>query len=128
MLERHDEAAVELRRILDPAGEPLIQFYVTMFLGAADEGGGRPDAAVESYTRAAELYPTAQSPRIALSALARRRGNRERAWQAMEAAFALPASQSDRDDPWWTYIRQQGRDAEFLLRELRRPFEREAPR
>jgi tetratricopeptide (TPR) repeat protein len=127
MLERYEDAAVELRRVLDSADAPLIRFYASMFLGAADENTGTADAAVESYTHAAELYPTAQSPHVALSALARRRGDRAGAWRAMQRVFALPAEETERDDPWWTYVRQQGRDAELLLHELRTPFQRGAP-
>jgi hypothetical protein len=42
------------------------------------------DAAREAYTRAARLRPTAQTPRIALSELARRSGDREAAMREMQ--------------------------------------------
>jgi len=126
--ERYADAATELRKVVDQSGEPLIQFYASMFLGAAEEGLGRTADAVQSYERAATLYPTSQSPRVALSALARRTGNRQGAWTAMQQVFALPPTEPDRDDPWWSYIRQQGRDAEEQIEELRQLFDARAER
>ena len=61
---------------------------------------GQYDAAFDAYHRAAALSPTAQSPWLALSHLARRRGDRAAALRALQQVFDLP-SEPDRDDPWW---------------------------
>ena len=125
MLERYADAAVELRQAVASAAEPLLQYYASMFHGAAEEALGQSEDAVAAYSRAASLYPTSQSPRVALSALARRRGDRAGAWHAMQQVFGLPATEPSRDDPWWTYLNAQGRDADRWLEEVRRPFRRE---
>jgi hypothetical protein len=71
------------------------------------------------------LYPTAQSPLLALSSLARRRGDRAGVLGALQQLFALPANKRDRDDPWWTYHVEQARHADELLEQLCRPFRTE---
>jgi hypothetical protein len=93
-----------------------------LFLGAAEEGLGNDDNARASYLAASELFAAAQSPHLALSALARRRGDRAGALAAMERVFELPPTQPERDDPWWTYHLAHGRNANMLLEELRQPF------
>jgi hypothetical protein len=70
--------------------------------------------------RAASLYPTAQSPWLALSELARRRYDRPGALRAIDRLFALPADAGDRFDPWWTYQIAQARTADRLLDGVRR--------
>ena len=84
-------------------------------------------AAREAYVRAAAFYPRAQSPRLALSALATRMGDRKEALAAIEPLFRLPEAAAERDDPWWIYLDSAGRNADALLAEMRRPFERENP-
>ena len=119
---RHDEAAGELRQAAAAADEDLLRYFVALFLGAAEEALGNEERAAASYARAAELYPTAQSPHLALSALARRRGDRAGALDALQRTFDLSKVDSERQDPWWTYHLAHGRNAEALLAELRRPF------
>ena len=97
----------ELREALASAGEDLLRYYGELFLGAAEEALGRYDAAFDAYQRAAALYPTAQSPLLALSSLARRRGDRAGVLGALRQLFALPVEKPDRDDPWWTYHVEQ---------------------
>lgn len=119
---RHKEAVDELRPVVASADENLLQYYGLLFLGAAEEGLGNRDSARASYRAASELFATAQSPHLALSALARRRGDRASALAAMQRVFDLPRTQPERDDPWWTYHLAQGRYADLLLEELRQPF------
>ena len=52
----------------------LLLYYGNMFLGAEADALGLTDEARQAYERAGELYPLAQSPRLALSALAARSG------------------------------------------------------
>jgi hypothetical protein len=93
-----------------------------LFLGAAEEALGNYAASRVAFERASTLYPTAQSPLLALSELARRRGDRAGALGALRQVFALPAIESDRIDPWWKYQVAQARNADQLLDDLRRPF------
>jgi len=74
------------------------------------------------YERASTLYPRAQSPRLALSALAQRTGNRAEALRAIEPVLGRGEVDLG-DDPWWIYYRAQGRATDVLLAELRRRIE-----
>lgn len=122
LLERHAEAARHLRNALDVEGDPLLRYYGELFLGAAEERLGHADAAREAYGEAAALYPCAQSPYLAMSALARRLGDRATALKEMQTVFELQHADSPPDDPWWTYYKSQARNADDLLEELWRPF------
>ena len=83
----------------------------------------RYDAARQSYQQALELFPRAQSARIALSHLARQRSDREAALGLLLPTLsASPVGRQD-DDPWWDYHRGDGRHAEALLQQLRAPFQ-----
>jgi tetratricopeptide (TPR) repeat protein len=123
-LGRHNDAAEELRLAVAAIGDTdsLLRYYGDLFLGGEEEAIGRHDAARLSFEHAAALYPLAQSPWIALSQLARRRGDRPGALRAIEHVLALPAEAKERDDPWWTYHTAQARDADTLLQDLRKPF------
>jgi len=114
-------AESELRLALVSAQDELLQYYGDLFLGAVEEALGHFDAARASFERAAALYPTAQSPRLALSELARRQGDRGAALRAIQQVFELPPAPS-RDDPWWSYHVAQARDTDDLLEALRQPF------
>jgi Tfp pilus assembly protein PilF len=102
-LKRHDAAAEELRRaIADGAGEHLL-YLAHLFLGRAEEARGRDNAARAAFERASALYPNAQSPRLALSQMARRAGDRAAAQRELGAIAALPHDERSREDPWWLY-------------------------
>ena len=89
-----------------------LQLYLAeMFCGAAEEQLGRRDRAKASYARAAELYPDAPSPRLALSQLALSGNDHAVALEAVEHALQAAPGTRERDDPWWRYHDLQGRDA-----------------
>ena len=124
---RPGEAADRLRQALAliptaSADGPLLEYFGRLFLGDAEEALERSEAARASYERAAALYPLAQSPRLAISALERRSGNRDGALREIQRVFDLPARKGVDADPWWTYHEAQGRHADALLAELRKPF------
>lgn len=125
--ERPLHAADELRRTSAAVEEDVMKYFVSLFLGAAEEALGNYDAADRLYTAASALYPTAQSPHIARSALARRRGDRQGALRGIERVFRLAAAHPGSDDPWWTYDRAAGRNGDELIDELRRPFREAEP-
>lgn len=121
---RHDEARVRLARMLTLNGEvkqavpllepvplgtdPVLRYYHLLFLGRAYERTNRLGEARASFDAASRLFPTAQSPWLALSALAATAGDLE----ASRAALERVVSRTDPlDDPWWVYDECSGRDA-----------------
>ena len=128
-LSRVPHATQELRQALTLVDDDQLRYYGELFLGAEEEALGRFDAARDAYRRAAALFRSAQSPLVAVSQLAWRRGDRAGALAAIQKVFELPAAgDSGRDDPWWVYHVAQARNADQLLDALREPFRRAAPR
>ena len=80
---------------------------------------GHLDDAGRAYAAASEAYPRAQSPYLALSELATRRGDRSASIVQIQRLFDL---HDDHDDPWWSYRTVQAQHADDLLAQLRRPF------
>jgi tetratricopeptide (TPR) repeat protein len=102
-LGRHNEAVAELQAALATPADRRTQYYGALLLGAAQRHLGQREAARNSNERAAALYPHAQSPRLALSSLARAAGQRSAATRIL--VEALPAEQSESlRDPWWEYF------------------------
>src|SRR5262245_3146283 len=79
----HADAIVELRQALMLLDDEELRYDGELFAGTEEEALSRYDAAAELYEQAAARYPGAQSPLIALSQLARRRGDRAGALAAM---------------------------------------------
>jgi tetratricopeptide (TPR) repeat protein len=121
------DAAEVLRRANAAAPDDLMKYYAAMFLGGAEEALGNYDQADDLYSRASALYPNAQSPHVAHSQLARRRGDWAGAVAGIERVFELAAHYPDGDDPWWTYDIVAGRNAETLLDELKQMFREAQP-
>jgi tetratricopeptide (TPR) repeat protein len=122
-LGKRQESAAELRRAVADLTDAPLRYYANLFLGAAEEALGDRDAARVAYEQAAEGFPMAQSPLLALSQLARRSGDRRGALRAIDRLFALaPEDRGERDDPWWWYYVAQARDADALLEAMRQPF------
>ncbi len=84
-------------------------YLAELFLGREEEALGRRDEARRHYERAAELYPNAQSPRLALSRLARQTGDRASAQRALQTLASV--SDVDRADPWWLFYEPHKDDA-----------------
>jgi tetratricopeptide (TPR) repeat protein len=123
LLGKHAEAAAELRRAAADLADRQMLYYAGLFLGAEEEALGNRDTARVAYEQAAELFPTAQSPLLALSQLARRYGDRGGALRAIDRLFALPEADFDaHTEPWWLYYVAQARDADDLLEAMQRPY------
>jgi len=127
LLGRHQDGASELRRSASETEDALLLYYADLFLGQADLALGRLDEARSAFERAASWYPRAQSPRLALSQLARQVGDRAGALAAMEHVLDLPAAEGEREDPWWYYNEVHVPDSDHLLDEMRQAFVAEEP-
>jgi hypothetical protein len=114
---RHQEAIVELRRATMATKNRLLLYYGNMFLGSEADALGLTDEARRSYERAGELYPQAQSPRLAISSLAARAGDRAEALSSIESVLGREEAQFA-DDPWWSYYTSQARDLEGIVTAL----------
>jgi tetratricopeptide (TPR) repeat protein len=116
---RHSDAADELRKAISTTEDQLLLYYGHLLLGGELDALGNRDRARDAYERAAALYPRAQSPKLALSQIASRAGDRRSALDAIRPVLGPPADEYDRADPWWTYHVAQGRSAEAQLAKLR---------
>jgi tetratricopeptide (TPR) repeat protein len=102
-LGRHEEAAAELRRAMADGASGSLLYLAELFLGRAEEASGHYDAARTAFEHASALYPNAQSPRLALSQIARRAGDRRAAQRELQVIAKLPDDERRREDPWWFY-------------------------
>ena len=121
---RHDAALVELAAV-PPQDDPVLAYYACLVRGDIERALARYDAAQRSYEQALGLFPAAQSARLALSHLARRRSDRDGALIVLQPALTAPVPRND--DPWWDYHRGDGRNIETLFRKLRAPFRATVP-
>jgi len=119
---RATESVEHLTKGIESTEQPLLQYFGSLFLGAAEAELGHRDAAKAAYERAAAIYPRAQSPLLGLSELARRAGHREEALEQMERVYRLQSTANPESDPWWTYGYEQGRDADSLIEAMQKPF------
>jgi tetratricopeptide (TPR) repeat protein len=126
LLGDHDAALGELSHAIGALGADDLEYVASLFVGAAHEAAGRLEAARAAYESAAAQAPAAQSPVLALMELARRRGDRGAALQALQRLSAM-ADSFDGDDPWWSYSVSHVRNAGELLDALWQPFRAGAP-
>jgi tetratricopeptide (TPR) repeat protein len=115
LLGRREEAARELRPLASGDAAPAVRYFAALFLGEVEQALGRRDVAIEAFRLAAALYPVAQSPRLALSALAIEHADRRGAVAELNELLQLPAEHSRRFDPWWVYHLGNGRNVEESL-------------
>ena len=112
---RQKEAIPELRKALGASRDPIVNYDAALALGGACESIDDFSCANDAYSRAARMYPLAQSPHLALSRLATRRGDVPAAQREMEQVLRLSPDAPDRGDPWWTYQQGSGRRVHALL-------------
>ncbi len=119
---RHQEAIAELRTAMTGTKNRLLLYYGNMFLGAEADALGLTDEARQAFERAGELYPRAQSPRLALSSLMARAGDRADALSTIGPVLSRDEPQLV-DDPWWSYYTSQARALEGIISALHRSIE-----
>jgi hypothetical protein len=111
---RHGEALRELDRVVAEAGEHrLLAYYARLLRGRELEALDRRAEARAAYEQAGQLFPAAQTPRIALSQLLRASGDAAAAAALLERLVDAAA-----DDPWWEYYAAAGRSYEDMARAL----------
>jgi tetratricopeptide (TPR) repeat protein len=121
-LAEHEEAAAELRKAIAGNLKGNQLYFAELFLGREEEALGNRADAKRHFENAAELYPKAQSPRLALSQLARRSGDRAGAIRALQGVTSLrstPLNDAARTDPWWEYYEVHADDTEPLMEQMR---------
>src|SRR4051812_43777529 len=97
-LGRHADAVSALESVAGQLQDRRLQYLAALFLGSEEGALHHVDRARASLERAAALYPTAQSPLLALSALFDRAGNRSAALDALRRLSALSADPEARID------------------------------
>jgi len=102
-LGRHSQSADVLRAAIEEGATGAFLYLAELFLGSQEDAMGNHAGARACFERAASLYPRAQSPRLALSQLSRRTGDRPGAQRELQALADLPADERQREDPWWHY-------------------------
>jgi tetratricopeptide (TPR) repeat protein len=127
-LDRHKEAAPELRQALASTEDPLLRYYAELFLAAAEEALGRFPDARAAYGRAAVLRPLAQAPKMGLSQLAHRLGDRAAARTALDTILRRPPSDDPTHDPWWSYRFAAGRYTDERMKATYRMLSSSSPR
>lgn len=123
---RCDEAVRELQTALAADLDPLHQYFALLFLGAAREGLGQTDGAVEAFEQAATRYEGARVPHLAIARIAREHGDRAGVTEGLERALA-PVTQDAAIDPWWLYHSAQGRRGAAWLDDLRHRAREDRP-
>ena len=93
-------------------------YLAELFLGREEETLGRRDDAKRRHTnKRLTCYPSAQSPRLALSRLARHTGDRAGAQQL--AAQSRSGVRRDPSDPWWEFYESHKEDADAWWQRMR---------
>lgn len=98
--ERYADAARELAAVLARAESDWHRYFAFLFFGRAEEGGGRPAEARQAFDAAAALFPDAQAPRLAISQIDLRAGDRA---GAMRVFDHLARGRGLDADPLWRY-------------------------
>jgi tetratricopeptide (TPR) repeat protein len=122
LLGLHGESIQELQKAVASLKDPQLLYYASLFLGCEFEVLSSKDKARDQYENAAKLYPTAQSPLLALSQLSGSSGDTKGALDALQRVFALPVKDVRNDDPWWTYDLAPVRNADALMAEIHKTF------
>ncbi len=95
-----------------------LRYLEALFRGRALLGLGRPDAAAVEYRRAASLFPTCQTPYVALSGALRAAGDLAGARETTASMLSVPTLSVCPSDPWVRYPEGQSWRIEGLVDRL----------
>lgn len=109
--EEYGQAAAEAAKALESSETTWHRYFAFLFLGRAEEGRGRVPEARGAYEEASVLFPDAQAPRLAISQLDLRAGDRDAALRLFEF---LSRDRDARADPWWVYDAVRAPNAELV--------------
>ena len=98
---RGDEALRLWDHVASGRGDESTRYLAFAFAGRV-LAAEHPDAAIETFRRALDLRPDANSSLLSLASLLYLRNERDEAGRRVEIALAGDAG---RDDPWWGYLR-----------------------
>jgi tetratricopeptide (TPR) repeat protein len=122
---KYAEAVSELTRARAATADLTLQYYADLFLGDAQEQSQRFAEALESYRRAQALFPSAQSPALAIAALLAGHGDQAGALAAVQAH--VTNERAAIADPWLTYSLHPGRDGDAWLADVTRRLQQVPP-
>jgi tetratricopeptide (TPR) repeat protein len=122
---RHAEAVTLLERVQPDLTRAELAYYASLFLGRSLEALGRDERAGAAFARAQELFPHAQSPRLALAQLAWRSAQPADATAHIGRLPGLAPESGDgpATDPWWFYDASPALDALERIAAMRRAVE-----
>lgn len=116
--DRHADALALLGTAFKlPMGDE-IAYMAHLISARANAALSRNEAAAADLRLALKLFPTSQSPLVALTQLALESGDMEGAVAAATRLRMNPA-RDDRNDPWWSYFQASWLDHENLFNQLR---------
>jgi tetratricopeptide (TPR) repeat protein len=119
---RHDEGLGLVKQARAELQDSTLRYYAELFSGDAELALGRADEARQSYERAVQLFPDAQSARLGLAAALNAAGQRESAISAVLPTLTKRSEGRAGDDPWWAYYDGNAAETAALLARLRAPF------
>jgi tetratricopeptide (TPR) repeat protein len=120
---RHADAVRELERAVAAPLPSALEYCARLFLGQSLQHVGRTAEAAAAFSRARELYPDALSPALALSQLARARGDLRGAVEAL-SLLQSRSSPVPGSDPWHEYHYTHQPTGEHLVERLRERWTR----
>ena len=95
-----------------------LEYMAHLFAGRGNAALGHTEAAAAHFNSALKLFPTAQTPVIALSHVYLQSGELERA-AALASSLRPERGADQRDDPWWSYFQATWMGEGTLLDQLR---------
>jgi tetratricopeptide (TPR) repeat protein len=119
-LGNHTKAIAELQKAAATLTDRPLHYYAALFLGREQETVGNYSSARAQYENAAGLYPTAQTPLLALNYLRRWSMDYPRIYGAMEQILKMSDGNFEIEDPWWSYDVSQVLNAEALMAGMRK--------
>lgn len=107
----YGQAATEAAKALESSDTKWHRYFALLFLGRAEEGRGRVQEARDAYEGASALFPDAQAPRLALSQLNLRAGDRDAALRLFDF---LSTERGAGVEPWWVYDSVRAPNADLV--------------